>query len=253
MSKYRLSLFVFFPLLLLVIVVGSLLWVTVVIAAYLVLLGITAFIIQSNFYIKAINRIDTDKKNIVLSFDDGPSIQNTSKILDILKVYNAHAIFFCIGSKIKGNEVLLKRMLEEGHTVANHSFSHSTWFDFFSVKRIKKEIHETNEMLFDSIGLRSKLFRPPYGVVNPMVANAIKAANVTTIGWNKRSFDTVLKNKEEVLNRISNNLKPGDIILLHDTAPGCVELLKDFLELLIAKGYTAERFDKIAQVDCYEK
>src|SRR6185437_9721654 len=107
MSKYRLSLLIFFPLLLLSILVGNLLLVTIVIIAYLILLGITAFIIQSNFYIRVINKIDTEKKNIILSFDDGPSIQSTPLILDVLKAYNAHAIFFCIGNKIKGNEPIL--------------------------------------------------------------------------------------------------------------------------------------------------
>jgi len=251
MSKYKISLFVIIPIVTLAIVIYGILFAVGIILVYLLILAVMAFVIQSNFYLKSINRATTEKQNIVLSFDDGP-VESTPLLLDILKGYNAKAIFFCIGSKIEGNESVLQRMIDEGHIVANHSLSHSVWFDFYSSKKIAAEIEQTNELLFKAIGKRSKLFRPPYGVTNPMIADAIKKLGVQSIGWSKRSLDTVLRDTQRILNRISPNIRPGDIVLMHDAAPNCTEVLKKYLQYIDKKGYKTERLDKIIKIDCYE-
>jgi len=251
MSNYKISLFVIIPIVVLAMVVYGILFAFGIILAYLLTLAVMAFVIQSNFYLKSINRATTQKQSIVFSFDDGPA-ESTPLLLDILKAYNAKAIFFCIGSKIKGNELVLQRMVDEGHIVANHSFSHSAWFDFYSSEKIELELRETNELLFKATGKRSKLFRPPYGVTNPMIAGAVKRLGLQSIGWSKRSLDTVLSDTQKILNRISKNIKPGDIVLMHDTAPNCPEVLKKYLEYIETKGYKAERLDKIIKIDCYE-
>ena len=252
MSNYKASLIVFFASLILLLISGKILLIFAVVIIFLLILGICASSIQINFFFHSINKVNTDKKKIVLSFDDGPSPNITPLVLDVLKEYSCQAIFFCIGHKIKGHESILQRMVAEGHIVANHSFSHSTWFDFYSSIRVYDEIKKTNEEIFRAIGLHSKLFRPPYGVTNPMLAKAINRSGHFSIGWNKRSLDTVIKDQEKVLKRILKNIKPGDIVLLHDSVSQCPDTLKKILQALYKIDYRVERLDKIIEIECYE-
>jgi peptidoglycan/xylan/chitin deacetylase (PgdA/CDA1 family) len=253
MSHYKLSLIIFWPTLLLAVISSNIWLVGAVICIFIIAISIGSFRIQNNFYLSSINKATTSNKSIVLSFDDGPSPSITPQVLDILRDYNCKAVFFCIGKRISGNEKILKRMVADGHIVANHSFSHSYWFDFYSSKRVQEEIKSTNDEIFKVTGLRSKLFRPPYGVTNPMLAKAIKNLGIFSIGWNKRSLDTVLQDKNKVLKRIHKNLASGDIILLHDSVSHCPEILKAFLQSLNDKTeYKIERLDKLIEIDCYE-
>lgn len=252
MSAYKVSLFVFGASLILAIISGKALLIIAVVGIFFLVLAINSSRIQSNFYLRSINKISTDKKNVVLSFDDGPSLNTTPLVLDVLKDFKCQAVFFCIGHKIKGNEKILQRMVAEGHIVANHSFSHSNWFDFYSSMRVHDEIIKTNEEIFRATGLRTKLFRPPYGVTNPMIAKAIQRSGHSSIGWNKRSLDTVIKDNKKVLGRILKNIQPGDIILMHDALSKCPEVLKEFLQSLYKTDYKVERLDKITEIECYE-
>jgi peptidoglycan-N-acetylglucosamine deacetylase len=253
MSHYKLSLLLFWPALIFAFLTGSTLFVIAVIVVFIIVLSIGSYSIQSNFYFPSISKAKTEKKSIVLSFDDGPSPSITPLILDILKSFKCEAVFFCIGNKIAGNEHILKRMVAEGHIVANHSFTHSYWFDFYSSKKVREEIQSANEEIFRATGLRSRLFRPPYGVTNPMLAKAIRALGLSSIGWNKRSLDTVILDKQKVFERISKNMAPGDIILLHDSVSRCPDILKEFLQSLYNKTeYKVERLDKVIEIECYE-
>jgi peptidoglycan-N-acetylglucosamine deacetylase len=252
MSNYKVSLFVFCVSLSLAIISGKVLLIISVVCIFFTLLSIGSFKIQSNFYLRSVNKADTVQKNIILSFDDGPSSDVTPLVLDVLKDFQCKAIFFCIGNKIKGNEHILQRMVAEGHIIANHSYSHSPWFDFYSSRKVHDEIKKTNEEIFRATGLHSKLFRPPYGVTNPMIANAISLSGHSSIGWNKRSLDTVIKDNKKVLGRILKNIQPGDIVLLHDSLLKCPDILKAFLQSLYNTNYTVERLDKIMEIKCYE-
>ena len=89
----------------------------------------------SNFFIKIVCSAKTDKKEIAISFDDGPAANYTPEILQILKQENIKATFFCIGNRIAGNENILKQIKEEGHIIGNHSYSHHFWFDMYLIKK----------------------------------------------------------------------------------------------------------------------
>ena len=252
MSKYNQSLILVSLFLIPAIVTGQWLGAWAILFVFLVVTGIGSASIRSNFFLHSINRADTRSKCLVLSFDDGPSPTVTPAVLDILKEFECRAVFFCIGRKIAGNEELVRRIVNEGHIVANHSFSHAPWFDLYSANRMLEEIQATNEEIRRVTGLRCKLFRPPYGVTNPMLTKAIDRSGLFSIGWSKRSLDTVIRDKRKVLARISRNLQPGDIILLHDSVPGCPGVLKTFLENLQQTEYTIERLDRVIDIDCYE-
>lgn len=195
--------------------------------------------IQDNFYLNSLNELDYPivEKKIALTFDDGIHVKNTPKVLAILKQHQVQATFFLIGKNIETNTEILNRMLEDGHQIGNHSYEHGFWFSMKSSKNMLAEIQNTNEIVKKYTGIELKLFRPPYGVTNPMVAKALKLSGLRSIGWSLRSKDTVAKSKLELLTKLKKRVKRNDIILLHDRCDLTVEVLTEFIEDCKSRGY----------------
>ena len=195
-----------------------------------------AYFIGLNFHLNSINTLNTTEKKVILTFDDGPHNPNTERVLEVLQTHGVKAIFFVIGKNIAGNEAVLKRIVAEGHTIGNHSFSHHNWIDVWSTQKVTEDF-STCQKLIESYQLAEKLFRPPYGVTNPNVAKAIKTLNLKSIGWSIRSYDTSIKDVEKIKQRIVSRLKPGAIILLHDRLDFMPELLESLIPAIKEKGY----------------
>src|SRR5690349_424469 len=128
--------------------------------------------VDSGFYMKVTSHGDRSSDNISITFDDGPAEQFTRGILDILNEQQVPAAFFCIGKNIPGREDLLKRMVETGHVIGNHSYSHHFWFDMYDSSKMSSDLQQMTTATEQAIGLRPRLFRPPYGVTNPNLAKA---------------------------------------------------------------------------------
>lgn len=207
--------------------------------------------VNSGFYFKMICSAKTNEKIITITFDDGPT-QVTPLILDVLKEYNVKATFFAIGNRIEKNEQILKRIDEEGHLIGNHSYFHNFWFANYSAKKILNELTDTDKVIEKYTSKRVNLFRPPYGVTNPNVKKAIVRMNYIPIGWSVKSRDTVIKSSDKILIRLKNKVKPGDIILLHDTDIKIVQVLKEFLEYVLHSGYDVLRLDKLLNINAYK-
>lgn len=209
-----------------------------------------SFMISLNYYLHSITSIPNSNK-IFLTFDDGPDAIYTPKILDLLKKYQCTATFFCIGHKIKNNEDLLLRMDVEGHTIANHTWSHAVWFDLYKSTRMQEEISATQTEIYKAIRKIPILFRPPYGVTNPMLAKAIKNTKVISIAWNIRTFDTAsfLKVKA-IISNIKSKLAVNSIILLHDNQEKTVLLLEEIILNCQKKGLQIGNIDDY--IKCYK-
>jgi peptidoglycan/xylan/chitin deacetylase (PgdA/CDA1 family) len=203
---------------------------------FLIIQFFGAYLIGLNFHITSINSLNNNKKEVMLTFDDGPHNPNTTKVLEVLKKHDVKAIFFIIGKNIEGNESILKQIIADGHKIGNHSFSHHTWFDVWSTKKVIKDL-ESCQKLIEHYQPNQNLFRPPYGVTNPNIARAVKKLKLTSIGWNVRSYDTSIKNSQKINERILSKLKPGAIILLHDRLDFMPELLDDLIVSIKKKGY----------------
>ena len=221
------------------------------IASYLTVSVTASFFICSGFHMKALCKRKTEQKVIAITFDDGPHPGNTDAILDILKD-RAKATFFCIGNKIQGKEALLQRMHEEGHLVGTHSYSHSNWFDLYSAKKMKKELKQSEDLVYEILQKKPLLFRPPYGVINPMLTKALGSFSYHIIGYSNRSLDTVTKDENKAVERLISKLRPGDIVLLHDTVPYAASLLKKFLNRISDKGYIVIGLDELLNIQPYE-
>jgi peptidoglycan/xylan/chitin deacetylase (PgdA/CDA1 family) len=203
------------------------------------------------FFLKSICSVKTNEKWIALSFDDGPA-ESTSQVLDILKENEAEAAFFCVGKKISGNEGLISRMVREGHIIGNHSFSHHTLFDFFSSGKMLTDMTQMNQLVKDITGLTPRFFRPPYGVTNPNLKKAVMLGGFISIGWSVRSYDTVIRNQHRLLYKILSAIKPGAILLLHDTSETTVAILPELLKAIQQKGFQIVRLDKMINLKPYE-
>jgi peptidoglycan/xylan/chitin deacetylase (PgdA/CDA1 family) len=206
----------------------------------------------SGFYLPVLCSGRTREKLIALSFDDGPDPSVTPALLDVMMEHKIQAAFFCIGSKVQANQELLKRMDVEGHLIGNHSYSHHYWFDLFSMKKMKIELQKTQDAIFQATGKRTYLFRPPYGVTNPNLARAAGSLGYIAVGWSLKSRDTVLREKESLLERLKRKIRPGDILLFHDTSEHMEIIIKDLIEWSIRNKYRIVRLDQILHIKAYE-
>ncbi len=175
-----------------------------------------SFFACSGFHHKVICKGTVDKKWISLTFDDGPDPEFTGKVLEVLKNHGVTATFFITGLKTEKHPELVKMIDREGHTIGNHSYSHSAWFDLFSTRRMVGELRKTKDLIHLCTGKTPRYFRPPYGVMNPMLSRAVKSLELTPVCWSLRSYDTVLDDSVNIMKKLILKLEPGSIILLHD-------------------------------------
>src|SRR5204863_8630054 len=136
-----------------------------------------------------------------ITFDDGPH-ENTPTLLDILGRHQLQAAFFCIGKNISGRENIIRRASNEGHIIGNHSYSHDNLIDIWPLNKLVADVTLAENEIQKTTGKKCKLFRPPYGVTTPLIARLVKKNNYTVVGWNVRSYDTSIKDKEKLMKRI---------------------------------------------------
>jgi len=223
----------------------------IILLLYSLVLFYGSYYIGSNFFMKVLCRANPTTKQIAISFDDGPAQAHTAEILDVLKSNNVPAVFFCIGKNITGNEYLLKKIAADGHIIGNHSYSHHFWFDLFSTKKMREDLELMNEQVKKITGFTPLLFRPPYGVTTPNMKKVMQQTGLTAVGWNVRSLDTVINDKETLLKKITGLLQPGAIILLHDTSSTTLSILPSFIAGCKEQGYEFVRLDHLLNITPY--
>jgi peptidoglycan/xylan/chitin deacetylase (PgdA/CDA1 family) len=217
---------------------------SVAIVLYFVVVFFGIIKVKWQFFMPIVCRLPNNNNNIFLSFDDGPH-EKTTAILDLLKEHKATGNFFCVGSYLAEKPLLAKRLVDEGHFIGNHTYSHSSKFPIKSGKKIAAELHNTNAIIEKYTRQPCLFFRPPYGVTNPTIARIVEKLNLTAVGWSIRSFDTVDMKGTKALNKIKNNLKSGDIVLLHDYSPQILFILKELLCFLKKNNFNTKRIDDI--------
>ena len=222
-----------------------------VILAYLLVLVYGSYFIQSDFFIHSLWKGSKDRKVIAITFDDGPVKDFTPRLLDLLKCENIPAAFFLIGKSIEGNEALVKRMVDEGHVIGNHSYSHTYWFSLNKSETMFSDMKKCDDEIFRVTSKRPKFFRPPYGVINPMVKNAIEKGSYACIGWSIRTYDTNAKSAEQLLQKSLKNLSNGDIVLFHDWGQFTIGILSAFIKEAQAHGFEIIRVDELLNTKAY--
>jgi peptidoglycan/xylan/chitin deacetylase (PgdA/CDA1 family) len=211
-------------------------------ALFVLILIYASIDFRLGIFVNTIYQLSAKGNNLVLTFNDGPHPEITPQILDILKRYKIQAIFFCIGENIEKNKLLAKRIIDEGHLIGNHTNRHSKSFPFYSSRRMRSEIDDCNKEII-SIRLANypRLFRPPFGITSPSLWIALKNSGYTVVGWNISVFCTVQKNPDKAIRIIHKKIKPGGIILLHDTQNNTPHVLKRVIKYALTKGYVFVR------------
>ncbi len=169
----------------------------------------TPYLIKKLFY-SLIWDIKNVKKEIFITFDDGPNPTVTPKVLEILKKYSAEATFFCLGRNVERYPDIFKQIKREGHSVGNHTYSHlKGWITS------NKEYYDDIELANTYIA--SNLFRPPYGKIKRSQLKYLrKYYNI--IMWDVMSSDyNKVISKEKCLSNVINHVRPGSIIVFHDS------------------------------------
>ncbi len=208
-----------------------------------------SYSIRAGVYIKAYCRKRTARAIAALSFDDGPHPQYTPKILDLLKRYNVKAAFFVVGKNGEQYPEIVKRMVDEGHIVGNHTYSHSSHFPLMRMSKMVEELQRCDSVLENITGLRPTMFRPPYGVTNPMIAKAVRRRGYKVVGWDVRSLDTMESwSRTKVFERVRRRLRKGSVVLLHDNRAGGDELLEMILKHCDKIGFEVERVDNLLRL-----
>lgn len=195
------------------------------------------------------NKKETDLK-VALTFDDGPT-EFTPLALDLLKKHQVKATFFCIGKQIEKHPDIFNRILDEGHLVGNHTYSHTKNFGFLKTNLVVEELQKTDQLIFEATGKKSLFFRPPFGVTNPRIHRAIQKTQHYVIGWSIRSLDTATEDEVKILNRVQRKLHPGGIILLHDTTQKSINVLENLLNSLEEKKYEIIPVDELLSLNAY--
>jgi peptidoglycan-N-acetylglucosamine deacetylase len=151
---------------------------------------------------------------MALTFDDGPSSEFTGPLLDLLKKYGVKATFFVVGSHVKRNPEIVRRMVREGHTIGIHHFDHiSNWL--LSPFQLKKQLNRTDRIIQEYTNELVMFYRPPWGHFNPFTLLLSKKYKV--IMWSAIFGDWKVENcKTSLLSQLRKTTEPGTILLLHD-------------------------------------
>ncbi|WP_082614902.1 polysaccharide deacetylase family protein [Paenibacillus sp. Soil787] len=188
-------------------------------------------------------RGSAQEKKVALTFDDGPDTRFTPKVLDALKASQVKATFFVLGSQANAHPDMIRRIVNEGHIIGNHSYSHAN-LPKLTVDKFQSQIMSTESVLQGLIGYAPKLIRPPYGAINEEQVRWIADHHYLVVNWNVDSLDWKSLNSDQVLNNIMQQTKPGSIILQHSGGAdsqdlsGTVQAIGPLISKLKAAGYT---------------
>ena len=192
---------------------------------------------------------DTSKKVIYLTFDAGYENGNTAKILDTLKAHNVPAAFFLVGNYIEKNADLVRRMVEEGHIVGNHTMHHPDMSKISEKEAFEKELKDLEELFHRTTGKDlPKYYRPPQGIYSEENLQLAKELGYRTVfwslayaDWNNDAQPTAQQAFDKLLPRIHN----GAVVLLHSTSKTNGEILDELLTKWEDLGYTFGNLEEL--------
>lgn len=169
---------------------------------------------------------------IALTFDDGPD-QNTLKILASLNKRGAKATFFVVGTSVRANPDIARQIVEQGHEIAAHSFSHKR-LTRLGDWELKRDFGMANKIIFEATGERPKTFRPPYGIYSPRV---LEAANLPVVMWSVDPQDWRTRSSKQTVKSVLADAHPGAIVVMHDPLISTVNAVPVLLRELSERGY----------------
>ncbi len=220
---------------------------TLILALVCVILGVTTLSVIISTTTKAVSTatssrdipiycVETDKKQVAISFDAAWGNEQTDTLLKILKDKNVKSTFFLVGDWVDKYPESVKAIAAAGHDVGNHSNTHAYMTQLSDTDKTA-EIRGCNEKIKALIGKSPSLFRPPYGDYNNDVVKAVKNENMYCVQWDVDSLDWKDPSAQEMVEKIKNKIKNGSIILMHNGAKNTPEALPLIIDAVREMGY----------------
>ena len=193
----------------------------------------------------------TDKKVIYLTFDCGYENGNSSAILDALKRHNAPATFFVVGHFLESAPEMVKRMVEDGHTVGNHTYHHYDMSKISDSAVFRKEMDDVRTLFQETTGTEMAMYyRPPQGKYSETNLQMAKDLGYSTFFWSLAYVDwnvDAQPSHEEAFSKLTGRIHPGAVVLLHNTSKTNGEILDELLTKWEEMGYTFGKLEELAE------
>ncbi|WP_425801252.1 polysaccharide deacetylase family protein [Desulfitobacterium sp. Sab5] len=225
------------------IVLAGFLVLIIIISIYIWKIKSKTSLVLSETYFMA----HTEKKVAALTFDDGPDPPFTEPILNILKQKGVKATFFVIGENAKQNPAFIKRIVQDGHEIGNHSYTHNN-----NQSKMLSEIRKTDEVVFTETGVHTHFYRPPGGYASKGVIAAIKKQEYIFTLWSVDSKDWRRPGVNRIMNNVMSKMSPGAIVLFHDGGgyrSQTVEALGKIIDTLRSEGYSFVTLSELKALD----
>ena len=177
--------------------------------------GYQSMAATGQWYGKTFTGIRRGSKQLALTYDDGPNDPHTLRLLEVLAKHNVKATFFVIGRYVEQRPNIVREVLNAGHVVGNHTFSHPNLI-FASARHTRIQLQTCQQAITQAIGQHSPLFRPPFGGRRPGTLQIARSLGLVPVMWNVSGEDWKGYLGKEIKQRIRRQLRGGDVILLHD-------------------------------------
>lgn len=240
---------------------GALGWA---LAAGILLAGITllmgiVFHPNSNVWAKTLWQAPSATDAVALTFDDGPDLEFTPKVLRILEERGVPAAFFVVGERVRRHPEVVSQLHAAGHLVCNHTDTHDMKFHFWLWGPYRRDLRACNAEIEAAIGRQPTLFRSPQGAKNPALGDVLTELHMTAIGWQVRGLDSLGGDARAIEERVVRGARPGGVIVLHDgTGLGGLEdrsatiaALPRIIDRLREHGMRFVRLDDLLDVEAY--
>jgi peptidoglycan-N-acetylglucosamine deacetylase len=194
-------------------------------------------------------RVKTSKRVVAITFDDGPHPENTPRLLDMLKERKIKATFYVVGDMVKYSPDLLKRMVDEGHEIGNHTVSHGT-LSRMSDDALIKELKAAHDQIIEACGVAPISMRPPGGAIKKDQKELmLRELGYPTILWSVDPEDWKRPGPAVVTSRLVNGASPGGILLVHDLHKPTVDAMPSTFDQLLAMGYEFVTISELIKLD----
>jgi peptidoglycan/xylan/chitin deacetylase (PgdA/CDA1 family) len=211
----------------------------VVSAAAAVSAGYQSMAPTAQWYGKTFTGLAPASRQLALTYDDGPNDPYTLRLLEVLAKHNIHATFFLIGRYIRQQPQIAREIIQAGHIVGNHTFTHPLLI-FKSEAEIRQELIQCRDALQDAIGKPSNLFRPPFGGRRPATFRVARELGLEPVMWNVTGYDWNAPPAAVIERKVAKQIRGGNVILLHDG--GHKQIGADRSQTVIATDHLIARY-----------
>lgn len=190
--------------------------------------------------------IDPTRPMVALTFDDGPSTPVTTRILNSLEANGGRATFFMVGNRVHGTQAVVQRMNTLGCEVANHTYEHK-YLTKVGDAGIRSQVGMTNQKIAEACGVTPTLVRPPGGYYNQASLDTLGSMGMAAIMWDIDTLDWKTRNAQNTINVVLNQVKDGDIVLMHDIYSTSADAAEVIIPELVNRGYQLVTVSEMAQ------